>query len=226
VEGATIDALLQGPRCRRLGTTLARAVTGLAERVRALDDDCDESPVPELVAAALDGDQGAWNRLVERYTLLVLSIVRRHRLQEDDAEDVIQTVWLRLVENLGNVRQPQALPGWIVTTARNECLRLIKARRSVSPTDLTNQENQDAQDDDTIDAGLLGGERHEALLTALAELGERQRALLLALIEDPPLSYEAISGRLGIPIGSIGPTRARALARLRAHPAMRALLEV
>jgi RNA polymerase sigma factor (sigma-70 family) len=202
-----------------------RAVTGLVEGLRVLDDQGDESPVRGLVAAALGGDQTAWNSLVERYTPLVLSITRRHGLQEDDAEDVVQTVWLRLVENLGKVREPQALPGWIVTTVRNECLRLIRRRRLITPADLTDHQHPDAAEDSgAVDAGLLDAERHEALLTALAELTDRQRALLLLLIEDPQPSYEEISRRLGLPIGSIGPTRARALARLRAHSAVHALL--
>lgn len=189
-------------------------------------DPDDEGSVPELVAAALDGDHASWNSLVERYTPLVLSVVRRHRLQGSDAEDVVQTVWLRLVEHLGRIRQPAALPGWIATTARNECLHVIRGSKQVSPTDLEAQGAPAADGQPAIDTDLLEAERHEALLIALAELPERQRALLLLLIEDPPLPYEEISRRLGLPIGSIGPTRARALARVRSHQAMQALLHV
>jgi RNA polymerase sigma factor (sigma-70 family) len=185
-------------------------------------DDCS---VAELVAAALDGDHSSWNRLVDRFTPLLLSIVRRHRLQGSDAEDVVQTVWLRLVERLREIRQPAALPGWIVTTARNECLHVIRRQKSVSATDLGEQGWPDDAGGPLIDNDLLEAERHEALLIALAELPERQRTLLLLLIEDPPLPYEEISRRLGLPIGSIGPTRSRALARVRTHPAILALLE-
>lgn len=182
-------------------------------------------PVPRLVAAALDGDQGAWQELVARYTPLVLSIVRRHRLQGSDAEDVVQTVWLRLVEHLGDLREPAALPGWIVTTARNECLRILKARRVFPSEDPTaHRHPYDDRAETALDAGILDTERHEALLAALAELPDRQRGLLLLLIEDPPVPYEEISARLGIPVGSIGPTRARALSRVRAYPAVHALL--
>jgi RNA polymerase sigma factor (sigma-70 family) len=186
----------------------------------------DERSVPELVAAALGGDHSSWNRLVDRYTPLALSIVRRHRLQGSDAEDVIQTVWLRLVEHLHQIREPAALPGWIVTTARNECLHVIRGQKHVSPTDLQEQGWPEGSGEPSIDGDLLATERHEALLTALAELPDRQRGLLLLLIEDPPLPYEEISRRLGLPVGSIGPTRARALARIRAHPAVRSLLNV
>ncbi|MCV2489843.1 sigma-70 family RNA polymerase sigma factor [Geodermatophilus sp. YIM 151500] len=185
-----------------------------------------DAGVPELVAEALRGDQSSWNRLVDRYTPLVLSIVRRHRLQGGDAEDVVQTVWLRLVEHLGEIRDPQALPGWIATTGRHECLRVLRGHHLVSPTDL--QERGQPEGDGAADlaGNLLEAQRHEALLIALAELPERQRALLLLLIEDPPLSYEEISRRLAMPVGSIGPTRARALTRIRAHGAVQALTVV
>jgi len=189
-----------------------------------MDRDADENPVSQLVAAALDGDHASWNALVDRYTPLVLSVIRRYRLQGSDSEDVVQTVWLRLVENLGGIREPAALPGWIVTTTRNECLHVIRKQRLVSPADLGGEGQPEGSAEPAVDSDLLAAERHEALLMALAELPERQRALLLLLVEDPPVSYEEISRRLDIPIGSIGPTRARALARVRAFQAVQALL--
>jgi RNA polymerase sigma factor (sigma-70 family) len=188
-------------------------------------DSDDECSVSELVAAALEGDHSSWNRLVDRYTPLVLAIVRRYRLQGSDAEDLVQTVWLRMVEHLRGIREPAALPGWIVTTARNECLHIIRSHKMVSPADLEEKGWPEGAGDPAVDSDLLEAERHNALLIALAELPERQRALLLILIEDPPLSYEEISRRLGLPVGSIGPTRARALARVRAHPVLQALLD-
>ncbi|MGY1617402.1 RNA polymerase sigma factor [Geodermatophilus sp. SYSU D00691] len=190
-----------------------------------VDLEADEDGVPELVARALDGDRSSWDRLVDRYTPLVLSIVRRHRLQGSDAEDVVQTVWLRLVEHLGEIRDPRALPGWIITTGRHECLRVLRQHRLVSPTDLQGRKEPVGDGAPDIAGDLVEAERHEALLSALAELPERQRALLLLLIEDPPRSYEDISRLLAIPVGSIGPTRARALARIREHQAVRALLD-
>ncbi len=184
-------------------------------------------PVPRLVAAAVDGNAKAWQELVARYTPLLLSVVRRHRLQDDDAEDVVQTVWLRLVEHLGELREPAALPGWILTTARNECLRVIRARRVIPSSDPFGHRSAAGADvvDQAVDTTMLDAERHGALLAAMAELPQRQRALLALLIEDPPVPYEEVSARLGIPVGSIGPTRARALARVRAYPAVRALLD-
>jgi RNA polymerase sigma factor (sigma-70 family) len=190
-------------------------------------DDDEPSPVPRLVAAALGGELSAWQELTARYTSLVLSVVRRHRLQDDDAEDVVQTVWLRLVEHLGELREPAALPGWISTTARNECLRVIRARKVMPSPDPFGHRSEAGVDPtgEPLDAPMLGAEKHEALLAALAELPPRQRALLTLLLEDPPLPYEQVSLRLGIPVGSIGPTRARALARIRAYPAVRDLLD-
>lgn len=180
-----------------------------------MTDENEPHPVPVLVAAALDGDSQAWKSLVERFTPLVLSVVRRHRLFGNDAEDVVQTLWLRLVEHLGDLREAHALPGWIVTTTRNECLRLIRARVHLSPAELTDHLVSEAIKSDDVAADLLEAERHEALLAALAQLPDRDRELLLLLIEDPPPSYQEISRRLGVPVGSIGPTRARALARIR-----------
>ena len=185
--------------------------------------DGDDEPIPALVAAALDGDPDSWHRLVERYTPVVLAVVRRFHLQGSDADDVVQIVWLRLVEKLGGIREPEALPGWIVTTTRRECLHLVTARRLVVAADHDDQAPPDATGD-ALDSDLLEAERHEALLAALAELPDRQRNLLLLLLEDPPLSYDEISARLHMPVGSIGPTRARALARIRSSHAMRTLL--
>jgi RNA polymerase sigma factor (sigma-70 family) len=189
------------------------------------DDDDDAGPVPSLVTSALDGDADSWNRLVERYTPVVLSVVRRFRLQGSDGDDVVQIVWLRLVERLNSIREPEALPGWLVTTTRRECLHVIKASRQTSPADLTNQAATVGAADTALDSDLLEAERHAALLAALAELPDRQRNLLLLLLEDPPLSYDEISSRLHMPVGSIGPTRARALARIRSNHAMQALLD-
>lgn len=185
-----------------------------------------EPSVAVLVAAARAGDDGAWGQLVERYAPLVLSVVRRHRLQGDDADDVAQTLWLRLVEHLESIREPEALPGWIVTTARHECLRLIKAHQRSQPFDpQSGREVAERADSARVDEDLLDAERHEALLAAFAELPDRQRALLALLVTDPPPSYAEISRRTGIPVGSIGPTRARALERVRASPGVHALLE-
>ncbi|UUW90697.1 sigma-70 family RNA polymerase sigma factor [Nocardioides sp. WV_118_6] len=180
-------------------------------------------PLSMLVPAAREGDQHAWDTIVDRFLPLVEAIVRRHRLTEADGDDVSQTVWLRLVEHLGDLREPDALPGWIRTTTRNECLRLLAARGRVRPVDPQDDAGLDAVTEDTTDAGLLDAERVHVLAEALAELPAARRELLLLLLADPPVAYEEISRLLGMPIGSIGPTRARALDQLRRTRALRGL---
>jgi RNA polymerase sigma factor (sigma-70 family) len=175
-----------------------------------------------LVAAAGRGDEEAWNAIVDRYLPLVYSVTRAHRLSHGDAEDVNQTVWLRLVEHLHDIREPHALPKWIKTTARHESLRLIRAGHRELPVDPQSDMAIEGIDAPELDADLLRAERHQALRDGLAELAPAHRRLLLLLVADPPLSYREISRLLGIPIGSIGPTRARILERLRGTSALRA----
>lgn len=191
-----------------------------------------DRPLPssaELVHAALSGSRPAWNDLIERFTPLVLSITNRYRLTPADAADVSQTVWLQLVQHLADLRDPRALPGWIATTVRHECIRVRRERQRTTVLDPQEQgrllEDPRAAKVGATDDDLLRQERHEALLAGFAELTARQRALLLLLVSDPPSSYAEISARLGIPIGAIGPTRARALSRLRHTPALAALLQ-
>lgn len=187
--------------------------------------DDDPMAVSVLVAAATDGDESAWNNLVERYGPLVMSVLGSYRLSRADAEDVSQVVWLRLVEHLGDLREPRALPKWLITTTRNECIGLLRARRQVQPFDPLQEKAPGEIDRREPDEDLLRAERRQALLEAFAEMSEWHRALLVLLVHDPPLSYATISKRLGIPIGSIGPTRARLLIRLRSAPALAGLLE-
>lgn len=183
--------------------------------------------VADLVAAARDGDQDAWHSIVDRFLPLVTGLIARHRLYNADADDVNQTVWLRLVEHLDTLREPNALAGWIATTTRHECLALLRRRTRCSPIDPmaygafdhVPQEGELADD-------LLRDERHQALREGLAELPEDRRQLLLMLLRDPPMSYDELSRTLGIPVGSIGPTRARALNHLRSTGALKALLAV
>lgn len=184
----------------------------------------DEPALEAVLAAAASGNEHAWAEIVDRYAPLVSAVVRRHRLYADDAQDVFQTVWLRLVEHLGTLREPRALPGWLVTTTRHECLRVVKAGRRSTPLDpAAIDEAEDPGSGADIDQGLLNQERHEALLAAFAELPQRQRELLTLLLADPPMSYAEIARRLDVSIGYIGPTRSRALERLRRSAAMTAL---
>jgi RNA polymerase sigma factor (sigma-70 family) len=184
-----------------------------------------EPTVSDLVARAKDGDRQAWDALVERYAPLIWSICRRHRLGQADADDVGQSVWLRLVDQLDRVRDPAALPGWLATTARRECLRVLGGmqgpRGSVYAPDVESLPDERAG---LGDQALLDAERHAALREAFDQLPPNGKQLISLLIADPPLPYADISARLGIPVGSIGPNRSRYLAKMRRHPAIAALI--
>ena len=181
--------------------------------------------VDELVAAAASGDAGAWEQIVKKYLPLVFSVIGSFGLSRSDAQDVNQTLWLRLVEHLDDLRDPRALPGWIAVTTRHEVLRVLKARRRTVQVDPTDDRAFDLQPPSpSVDEDLLRSERRQVLRAALAELPDKQRELLLLLVADPPVPSREISRRLGIPIGSIGPTRSRYLERLRATTAMSTFL--
>lgn len=169
----------------------------------------------ELVRSAAEGDRDAWDALVARFSGLVWSIARSHRLNAADAADVSQTAWLRLVENLGRIREPDRVGAWLAATTRNECLRVIRKSGRQVPTDLETDHEPLPADTAPLDAGLLAGERNEQLWRAFAAISARCQVLLRTLIADPPLSYEEVSAALGMPVGSIGPTRARCLDHLR-----------
>ena len=180
----------------------------------------------DLVAAAADHDDEAWNELVRRFAGLVAYTVRRYRLAPADAQDVSQLVWLRLVEHLSTLREPAALPGWLTTTTRHECERHLRVNGRTVAADPMTLEPFDRAAEPEIDESLLAGERRRALLEGLAELSTHHRDLLLMLSADPPYSYAEISRTMDIPVGSIGPTRSRILARLRETGPVRAYLGV
>jgi RNA polymerase sigma factor (sigma-70 family) len=174
-----------------------------------------EAGVGELTRAAARGDQDAWNQLVGRYTPLVVSVIRSYRLGDEDAADVNQTLWLRLVEHLDRIRDPQALPMWIITTTRNECMKVLRSRQRTRTVDpLVGLDVPDTEGPE-LDEALLAAERQQVLRDAFALLGPACRTLLTLLMSEPPLSYDEISERLGMARGSIGPTRSRCLDKLR-----------
>lgn len=186
----------------------------------------DYSSVAPLVARAADGDQVAWNEIVERYAPLVWSICTRYRLSSDDIEDVGQSVWLLLVEHLGTLREPAALPGWLATTTQRECQRVLRAARRYDRFGPVPDELPPPPADDTvIEQEIIRAERDAALRAAFGELAPRCRELLSMFITDPPLSYAEISATLQIPVGSIGPQRGRCLERLRRSRSLSALMD-
>ena len=179
--------------------------------------------LPELVAAAVTGNRTAWDTLVQRFAPLITTVTRRFGMTPSDADDVRQNVWLHLVEHLTDIREPRALPGWIVTTTRREALRVLSARRRVEVVDPQTDPRLDTATTSEPDANLLQAERREAVHAGLAELQAPQRNLLLLTFADSDNSYRQISRRLDIPIGSIGPTRARCLHKLRNIAPLQAL---
>jgi RNA polymerase sigma factor (sigma-70 family) len=181
--------------------------------------------VTDLVIRARNGERQAWDALVERYAPLIWCVCRRHRLADADAEDVSQSVWLKLVDQLDRMRDPAALPGWLVTTTRRECDRILRVAQGPSAAghalDAETIPDDQAQ---AVEQELLVAERHAALREAFAHLSPCCQQFIALLIENPPLSYAEISARLSIPVGSIGPNRGRCLDKLRRYPAVAALI--
>jgi RNA polymerase sigma factor (sigma-70 family) len=184
-----------------------------------------DSSVIALVARVGEGDQEAWDEIIERYSPLVWHICVRYRLNRQDIDDVGQSVWLLLVENIDSLREAAALPGWLATTTKRECLRVLRTGRRHEHADLP-PEGQMAPDPAvaTIEEEIIVAERNAALRAAFAELPPRCYELLSMLVSDPPPAYTDISVKLGIPVGSIGPTRARCLERLRRSPHLAGVL--
>jgi RNA polymerase sigma factor (sigma-70 family) len=171
---------------------------------------------PDAAGAVLErlvaGDEATWADVVRQYRTLVRNLARGYRIGVHEVDDVEQRVWLLLYEHAGGIRDPRCLPGWIATTTRHEGLAVLRRRRR---GEVTTAALPDVAADlpDPAEA-LIAGERAAALRQAIDRLPPRQSRLLAALAEDN-CSYQEISDRLGIPVGSIGPTRARAFDRLR-----------
>ena len=180
-----------------------------------------EPDLTELVMRARAGDDTAWALLVDRFRGLLAAIGHAYRLTSSDIDDVVQTTWLRLFESIGRLRHPERLPGWLVTTARRECLRQLRAttREALSDDMGAHPDNRTPGPGDE----LLAREEHDLLHAAVSDLPERHRRLLLTLMAAPQPAYEDVARELDMPIGSIGPTRARGIDRLRRHPRMAAL---
>jgi RNA polymerase sigma factor (sigma-70 family) len=176
---------------------------------------CQKTPdeVAELVGRAADGDQQAWDALVTQYSGLLWSIVRSFRLGEQQSADVVQTAWLRLLENIRLIRDPARVPAWLATTARRLSMDAVRCNGRSRPLD----DHERPSMDERPEAAVLRFERECLVREALKRLSERDQELLTLLVASPPIPYEEISVRLGIPVGSIGPTRMRALRRLRAE---------
>jgi RNA polymerase sigma factor (sigma-70 family) len=181
----------------------------------AAERDLRSSDVAELVRRAADGDRQAWERLVDQFARLIWSITGEFRLAESDAADVAQTTWLRLLEHINRIQYPDRVGSWLAATARNECLRSLASRKRVVLGHDDAELDGAVANEPEVDERLLAAERAQVVRDALSHLPRRWQRLLELLMSDPPASYADISDELGLPIGSIGPTRGRCLARLR-----------
>lgn len=183
----------------------------------------DRADVGALVQSAVDGDAAAWKALVEGLSPLVWSVVRAHRLGDADAHEVYQTVWFRFAQHLGRIREPEKAGSWLASTARHECLKVIKAMRRLTVTNdpqLLDRVSEDRTPEQSIldsEEAAAESERIRWMWQEFEKLGERCRQLLRVLMASPPPSYHEVSAALGIAVGSIGPLRQRCLRRLRAR---------
>jgi RNA polymerase sigma factor (sigma-70 family) len=206
----------------RLTPELARAVQ--ADRVAAAArrrPPADAGDLERLVAGAAAGDPSAWAALVARFEPYLLRVARSHGLSRHEAEDAVQDTWMRLLHNIGRVREPRALAGWLTTTARHESLRVRERARREKPTaEDPRAEVADATKDD-VEVRLDAAARRIELTGALAALPPRHARIMRALFSDTAPSYDEIAAQLRVPIGSIGPIRSRCLAKLRLNGRLR-----
>jgi len=173
----------------------------------------------ELVAAARRGENAAWMRLIERFDPMLRGIARSYRLGAADVDDVVQAAWTRLYQHIGSVREPAAIAGWLATTTRREALRILQLHMRELPS--ADPELGDGAENDRPENELLASEDRVVLGRALSSLPDRQRELMMLLAAEPDADYRQISARLAMPIGSIGPIRARSIARLQRHNELR-----
>ncbi len=195
----------------------SEAVTASTEDVGIEETSGDAPNAPasgHLLRRAAAGSESAWGSLVERHTGLLWAVARSFRLGDASSADVVQTAWLRLAENIDRVRDPDKVGVWLATTVRRECLRLLQSRSREYLSDVLD-DLQLADDQRGPEATAVACDRDLRVQAALARLPERDQRLLTVLMASPPPSYVEVAASLDMPIGSIGPTRARCLARLR-----------
>lgn len=175
-----------------------------------------------IVSAAADGDAAAWKALVDRFSGLVWSVTRGYRLNFADAADVFQTVWLRLAEHLNRIENREHVGAWLATTAKRESLRVARGSARVVPTEDTSLLGYGNPDDNSpeqvvldLEQAVIDDRRAELVWRAFRELSERCQTLLRILMATPPPNYADVAAALDMPVGSIGPTRARCLQQLR-----------
>jgi RNA polymerase sigma factor (sigma-70 family) len=188
-------------------TTCTAVRTPSAQRPLRRED------VGTLVHRAAGGDQHAWRLLIGRFDATIRSVARRHGLNDADRDEVAQRTWLALSRHIGSLRSHPAIAGWLLTTARHESLRVLASRRRELPCEDPIEGRE--PESEPIDEQLIAAERANALHGALARVPVHEQRLLRLMVTHPELSYDELSAKLGIPKGSIGPTRGRCISRLR-----------
>jgi RNA polymerase sigma factor (sigma-70 family) len=171
----------------------------------------------DLLSRIRKGDGEAWVTLTDRYSNLLWSIARSLRMSDYDAADAVQTTWLRLVENLDAIRDPDRIGSWLATTVRRECYDISRRAARMRPGEPDGPDGWDGigAPDDPLDDALLRDERDATLWRAFSRLRPPCRRLLRVLMADPAPSYAEIAAALDLAVGSIGPTRQRCLKCLR-----------
>lgn len=173
-----------------------------------------------LVQNAAQGNEEAWNELCDKLTPIIRAVARQHRLSAYDVEDIIQTTWLTLIEHIDGLRDPLAIAGWLRTVTARQSLNHLRKDREQPSDDVS---LFDCAVEPINEQRLVERERSATITTALESLGERDRQLLALLFASDRPDYIEISKRLDMPVGSIGPTRVRALSKLSRIAAVRAL---
>jgi RNA polymerase sigma factor (sigma-70 family) len=179
----------------------------------------------DLVDRIRAGDESAWRELSDQYEPLLRWLARQHGLSAEDAADVIQLTWLRCLEHIGQLAHKDRLGSWLATICRRECMRLATNRRREVPLSEPDMAPLMAGQDGQWDpcAEVLRGDERRRLYSAIMALPERQRMVVVEVLRREDRSYLDLSHRLGLPVGSIGPTRQRALTRLRRDPRLAGL---
>jgi RNA polymerase sigma factor (sigma-70 family) len=185
----------------------------------------DDLPVTDLMTRAAAGDKQAWDSLVEQYAPLVWSICRRHRLSDADVGDISQNIWRQLAGQLGGIRDPAALPGWLAATTRRECGKVRRAAPAPQPArSLPDTGHIPDEQTGMTERELRKAGQHAALREAFTRLPPCCQQLIALLLQDPPVPDPQISATLGIPVSSIRPSRRRCLDKLRHDPSIAALI--
>ena len=174
----------------------------------------------ELVGRIRNGDSSAWCELVDHYEPLLRRLARQYRLSGQDMDDAIQLTWLRCLEHIDQITHADRLRGWLATVCRRECIRLAtKGRREIALGEQRVTRLVDhGQEERDPGAEMARRDAHDRLSRAIRALPQKQQLVLAELLKEESRSYLDLSGRLGLPMGSIGPTRQRAIARLRQDP--------